>query len=365
MTLKSIQRPGAAGTATGIGIGAVATLLAVTLLAPSAPPPISVTLNPGQAITVKCPANLVQSGPSANRTLTCPLPSPTPSAGSSVAPSVEPSIGPSASVAPTPSPTPSPTPTQPPTTSCTTTIAAGGNVYTALAAASPGAIICLHGGAYSYTGYNRVTKAGTAAQPITVRNFPGETPVFSGTNTQALFMLFQGTAAYINVTGLTVNGNPNLAPCCDGGAIFDFIDSVHHITIDSNTLVGSAAWDSSQHAVYFAYASHDITISNNVIDGKGGKGAGLHFYHSPPTGSNLLLVGNTLRNWDQCVLDWLSDSNVVFRQNNLSRCRIGFRIGTSGSTLLDRNVVDTTVGNPVFIDSGSGGQLTQTGNSWQ
>ena len=62
---------------------------------------------------------------------------------------------------------------------CTRTVAPGANLNVALAALSPGSVLCLHGGDYIGNVNARVT-AGAASTPITVQSAPGEQPVVRG-----------------------------------------------------------------------------------------------------------------------------------------------------------------------------------------
>ena len=145
-------------------------------------------------------------------------------------------------------------------------------------------------------------------------------------------------AGYINVSGLTIYGDPS-APysVSHGGAVFQYTGDTYGIDITNNDIYGSSAWAATMHIFYVGAGSvRDLTISGNLMDGRGSDGAGYHSYHDP-NGTHILVANNTIRNFDQCVMIWSDTSSLVLRDNKLDHCRIGIRYHNSNGTLLDGN----------------------------
>ena len=116
------------------------------------------------------------------------------------------------------------------------------------------------------------------------------------------------------------------------------------------------------HIFYVGAGSvRDLTISGNLMDGRGSDGAGYHAYHDP-SGTHILVANNTIRNFDQCVMIWSDTSSLVLRDNKLDHCRIGIRYHNSNGTLLDGNTATSM--SESAIERNSTAHLSETGNSW-
>lgn len=98
-----------------------------------------------------------------------------------------------------PPPPPAPPPPPPPA-DCSTTLDPGGNITTAFKSLTAGETLCLHGGAYP--GEVTLNTDGTAANPVTLRSFPGETAIIDG-RAMAIALLTINSD-YANVIDLTV-----------------------------------------------------------------------------------------------------------------------------------------------------------------
>ena len=123
-------------------------------------------------------------------------------------------------------------------------------VYAAINKMTRGGILYVRGGTYSYSGENIIGARRTSTTRITVTNYPGETPVFKTTSTQAIFMWFRN-AANITVQHLVVYGDPNSPTrVSHGGAIFQFTGNTSGIVLSGNKAYGGPRWANTQHGVY-------------------------------------------------------------------------------------------------------------------
>jgi parallel beta-helix repeat protein len=278
---------------------------------------------------------------------------------------------------PTPKPTPDPTPKPPadPPADGAFYLATNGsdsnsgsksspwkNLYTSIKKLGAGDTLYVREGTYTFGDENIIDRHGTASNPITIKAYPGETPTFKGNTTQSIFMWFRN-AGYINVSGLTIYGDPSAASnVSHGGAVFQYTGDTYGIDITNNDIYGSSAWAATMHIFYVGAGTvRDLTISGNLMDGRGSDGAGYHAYHDP-NGTHILVANNTIRNFDQCVMIWSDTSSLVLRDNKIDHCRIGIRYHNSNGTLLDGNTV--TSASESAIERDSTAHLSETGNSW-
>ncbi|MFN8629494.1 MAG: NosD domain-containing protein [Chloroflexota bacterium] len=280
---------------------------------------------------------------------------------------------PTATPTPTPSATPTPTPTASPTghtyyLSPTGSDANAGSIsapwfslYTSLPKLHAGDTLLVRGGSYMFSGINYTAIAGTQAAPITIANYPGETPIFTGTSTPADFLYFRGSSAWVKLQGLTVQGG-GVTTDSNGSSLLGFIDSANHITVSGMRLIGSSGWGSEQHLAYVAAtAVTSITFTGNTFDGGGCKCGGLlHFYHDP-NAATISVTGNAFKNADQAILIWAGVSGLTISSNTFTNNRIAVRHHNSNGTVVTNN---TGSGNSYGLTADSTVNLTQSGNSW-
>ena len=236
------------------------------------------------------------------------------------------------------------------------------SLYTSIKKLGPGDTLYIREGTYSFGDENIIDRHGTASNPITIRAYPGETPTFKGNTTQSIFMWFRN-AGYINVSGLTIYGDTS-APysVSHGGAVFQYTGDTYGIDVTNNDIYGASTWAATMHIFYVGAGSvRDLTISGNLMDGRGSDGAGYHSYHDP-SGTHILVANNVIRNFDQCVMIWSDTSSLTLRDNKLDHCRIGIRYHNSNGTILDGNTATSM--SETSIERDSTAHLTETGNSW-
>jgi hypothetical protein len=100
-----------------------------------------------------------------------------------------------------------------------------------------------------------MTRAGTAAAPITIESYPGEHPIVNGGGNRPLEL--SSSAAYIRVRGFLFEDSPHTS----GGNVDVY---GHHIELSGNDVR-----DGKDQGIYTAEESHDVQILGNVIHDNG------------------------------------------------------------------------------------------------
>jgi parallel beta-helix repeat protein len=339
-----------------------------------APDPTATPKPTPDPTTAPTPKPTVAATPTAAPTVkptVAPTAEPTAAPTPTTAPSATPDPTPKPTVAPTPDPTPKPTPSADldafylapggSDANAGTVGAPWKSLYASLKKLRPGDTLYIRGGSYSFSGVNYTTVAGTSAAPIVITNYPGETPVFTGTSTPADFLYFSGNSAWVTVRGLTVQGG-GITSDSNGSSLLGFIDNASHIRVENMHLNGSSGWSAEQHLAYVAANSvSDVRFTGNTFDGNGCMCAGLlQFYHDPNAAS-VIVQDNVFRDADQGVMIWSSVSGLKVTSNTFSSLRIGVRHHNSGGTTVSGNS-GTGVQIGVYADSST--NLSQSSNSW-
>jgi chitodextrinase len=269
-----------------------------------------------------------------------------------------------ASVAPSPQPN-----------NCTATLAAGGNYAAFVNGLSPGEIGCVHGGTYgcdpnSTTCYVHITASGTAASPITVKSYPGETATVRG---------FEGIdGSYLTFTGMRFDGANSSASVnsCGGqphgvglmvggtGNVFDHVEvfsSIWHYMASAFYLQGNnATIRYSKIHDWGTCPGHDHGVYDHD-----GSGAQIHhnwFYETV----------TEARGWG--VQLYPSSSNAHVYANVIDRAGSGVvNCSTGTNNVIENNVVTNSQGTAftsgALIDGcgpqGSTGHIVRNNDQWQ
>ncbi len=161
---------------------------------------------------------------------------------------------------------PPPPPPPPPTSggaSCTKVASAQGTAafQSLVSSLAPGDVLCLHAGSYSARG-TRITVAanGTSAQPITIRNYPGEIR-------PALLGMFTVTGDYVVLDRMHFDGptgNVGNSATASGEDIDVWLNGANGSAISRSEIEGSL-W----HAGVFASNSTGIRIMDDWIHDNG------------------------------------------------------------------------------------------------
>ncbi|MCJ7572358.1 MAG: DUF1565 domain-containing protein, partial [Candidatus Thermoplasmatota archaeon] len=142
-------------------------------------------------------------------------------------------------------------------------------IQKAMNAVSAGDTVIVRGGTYSTS---TMSRSGTSSVYITFKNYAGETPIVDGS--------IQFTGSYCILDGFKIQNAP-LAGVSGSGCSYvtvkncyttntgwsgvRFDNGAHHITVDNNYITHSNT-KSSQEALTFEKACHDLTITHNTID---------------------------------------------------------------------------------------------------
>lgn len=341
----------------------LATVTVQVTTAPSEPTPTPTPVPPAAPTPTSTPVPTAAPTPTATPPTATATPTPT------AAPTQTP-----AAPAPTPAPTAAPTPVPTPApanqrylapngsdSNPGTLTAPWGTLGGAIAKLGPGDTLNVRGGTYVVTTrITYVTVAGTASAPIVIRNYGGETPIFTSSVRQVDYLYFASGARYLTLSGLTFRGPDLVAADSNGESLIGFVGDASDITITGNTFYGSPAWNSLQHLIYIAGPGRNLRIIDNTFDGRGSKGSGITTYRDP-NATNVLVSGNRFRNIDQGLLIWSSISGLVIDRNSFSNNRINVQHDHSGGTTITNNSGSATEVN-LYVNSSA--NLVVSGNSW-
>ncbi|MEO7494680.1 MAG: right-handed parallel beta-helix repeat-containing protein [Massilia sp.] len=232
------------------------------------------------------------------------------------------------------------------TTSCNYYIAPTGSDSNAGTLASPwktikygsaklsaGKTLCARGGTY-YGQAGLIWKSsGTASAPVTLKNYPGEKPVFDGqwgdTGTEGDFLVFSNNS-HVVVDGITVQ---HFADKYGNGAIdlHNGQGPVDDITIQNSTLMDNGSHTAQDHHIYIATGVTNVTIRNNLFIRAAG--SAVQSYHTPASTGikvyNNVMIGGTLK----C---YLSKSNPC---SSTATAHWGIVISDAKSTQIYNNTI--------------------------
>ena len=122
-------------------------------------------------------------------------------------------------------------------------------VQRALNVLTPGQRALVRGGTYAES--LDMTRAGTAAAPITVENYPGERPVVNGGGERPLQI--GSTGAYFRIKGFVFENSPY-----NSGGNVDIYG--HHLEVSANEVRNG-----QDQGIYSAEESHHAQILGNLI----------------------------------------------------------------------------------------------------
>lgn len=137
---------------------------------------------------------------------------------------------------------------------------------TALAAAEPGDLIFVRGGVYTCLSTIYINKSGQSGDPICIKAYPGETPLFDFSKARGVGLDITG--AYLHIEGLTVTKT-------EYWGIRLQTEKSHHnileqITAHTNGLTGIALFNGAAHNLILncdSYQNFDPEINGENADG--------------------------------------------------------------------------------------------------
>lgn len=227
-----------------------------------------------------------------------------------------------------------------------------------------GDVLYVRGGTYSsgvsthvYTpGGNPIS--GASGSPITVMAYPGESPLFTGTDAPAIYWAYG--SSHHTLDGLRFSG---WTPDDTGILVVGSNNGASYITIRNVTVDMPGGLTSNEHAVYFAADTDHCTLEYSIIRATSTTGgAGFHIYHNPgPT--NTLVQRNVFVNWGSGCMVWDVATTGSILHNTFINCDVNIDLRVhSYYTVRDNAGEDGTSAN--LYDPDYSGYTTADHNFW-
>lgn len=243
-----------------------------------------------------------------------------------------------------------------------------------LASLKPGQTGYARGGTYANTfidGSTPVSAQGAANAYLTIRNYPGETPIFSGSAATFNALGFGNGAAYIIVDGLQFT---NFIPTSSAIIFFGNLGSCHDIIVRRCQFTARAGLTTGEHGVYLSNNSSNITIGGakgmgNIFIGTYPgtvEGAGVELFHNPAS-LNFNISYNVFDSWNIGTQIWDDAVTVTATgqivHNTYINCndKVDARFH---STLLVRDNAGAATLNTDLFDPNNSAFTTQDHNAW-
>ena len=287
---------------------------------------------------------LIQATASPTATVAPATASPTPAPTRSAAPT--------ATIGPVPTPTPTPDPTPDPTPAVDGTVVPVGSLATAISNASSGDTLLLRGGEH------RLSSMISTSKSLTIRNYPGETPVITHPTNRPDFLYLKGGPVVIrNITFKAQGGTFEDSM----GSAASEVDGGHDVTYVNVTFIGDPDMGERQQLLYVRYGDR-VTIRDCEFIANGTDGFGVHVYPGESADPQVIVENSTFTGFGVSAAI-TSSSRITVRGNTFrdSRLAIQLRANASSSSITDNTSSNTDQG----IEVGSGvSNLTTSGNSW-
>jgi hypothetical protein len=207
---------------------------------------------------------------------------------------------------------------------------------------------------FALSGHEHYALTGTSGAPITIRNHPGETPVFSGGSGPLLGL---ATCGFVVVDGLAMDGRV----IGDSGYIFSGAYEqagypAHDITL-RNLVVDFdvTGRPTTEHAIYPSQGTERLTLEDSIIRGPGSGNAGgygFHAFSSAANGPRDLAVRRTIFDgWNQAgLLLWDAAITGAFDHLTFVRNVTDARLEHHGLIALTNSAFDTASGSSAISD---------------
>jgi hypothetical protein len=255
-----------------------------------------------------------------------------------------------------------------------------------------GAILYCRGGYYynpsvAQAGHGKPVLPGTAGAPITIRNYPGETPIFSGGTDLGAFILIYDASTYVVIDGLEFEERDTSN--ADGGTSYQglivvggWTDGVNyttlHTTIRRCKFRLKASYNARGHAIYFSGGSRYGTVEDcEIVGAVTGRSVnvshGLQVYGGDggghvPAATDLTIQRNIFRNWESfanALILW-DDGGHNLRADVLHNSFISngndIRAELHGAITIRDNATTKASGSGWLYDPNDSAQTTQDHN---
>jgi hypothetical protein len=236
--------------------------------------------------------------------------------------------------------------------------------------AAAGDTLWCRGGTYADTSLATVnSSSGTASQPITVRAYPGETPVFHGSGTGfSAFMHFNTGVSYWVIDGLTLE----LFTPGSSGVIWigDASLSTHHMTVRNCHMTGGVGQGLYSQQVYLSYNANDCTVEDNVFIGAsqlGSGGTGVNIGDHEPGPQRFLVQRNIFSQFGDAGCIWIASPIATgsILHNTFVKAYANIRAADHSTLLVRDNAGETALRGAAYdLQDGDPGVTTADHNFW-
>lgn len=255
-----------------------------------------------------------------------------------------------------------------------------------------GSTLYCRGGTYTnppvaQAGHGKPVLPGTAGSPITIRNYPGETPVFSGGTDLGAFILIYDASTYTVIDGLEFEGRDTSNAA--GGTSYQglivyggWTDGVNYTTLHHTLrrckFRQKASYNARGHAVYLSggvryFTMEDCEIVGSVTGRSVNVSHGFHAYGGDggghvPAATDITVQRCIFRNWESfanAVILW-DDGGHNLRASVLHNTFISngndIRAEYHGAITIRDNATTKAAGTGWLYDPNDAAQTTQDHN---
>ena len=237
------------------------------------------------------------------------------------------------------------------------------------AAMKAGYTLYVRGGTYTGQGSSNTMpmSSGTSSAPITIKAYPGETPIFDGTggSGSGYFVVFSNTS-YVVFDGITITH-------------YNFPILMYHtnnyITIQNCALRNNGTDTGLHQGIYImndyptTTGNSNITIRNNIIDHQAS--GGICCWHGNNV-KGLLIYNNVITNCHQGILMGDNTQNIQIYNNTIDSCGYGMDLGQAGQNIatgvlnlvMKNNIITNSSTMGIRVGSFNAGSVTGTNNLW-
>ena len=200
-------------------------------------------------------------------------------------------------------------------------------IASASAKLKPGDTLYVRGGTYTgQGGYIWNSVSGTSTAPITLKAYPGETPVFDGGWTLGEWVVLTNSVGWIVIDGITAQHFDDEY----GDGTILLINGANNITIQNCKLIDNGKNTAQDHAIYLgASGVANITIRNNLI--QHAAAGGIQSWHGP-NANGVLIYNNIITGCHWGIIFADNTQNIEIYNNTIDKNDIGIDFSYTGDS---------------------------------
>ncbi len=206
---------------------------------------------------------------------------------------------------------------------------------------SPGDTLYVRGGTYTGEGSGSSVpfRSGTSSAPVTVKAYPGESPVFDGGLSIQYLMVFSNVG-YVVIDGITVQRYAY-------GGIYIY-SGANNITIQNCTFRNIGTNANQHHGVYISSPNvSNVTVRNNLFQNNAG--AGIHAWHGP-NANGVRIYNNVITGGQWGIILGDGAQNIEIYNNTIDHTDYGIDFGLAGQDV-STGVTNVTMKNNIISNS--------------